>query len=126
MRGFVTAYLIENEGLRILHLGDVGSMPSDSFFEEVGSPVDVLMLPVGGFYTVDAREAMAIADRLNPNRIIPMHYRTTRLKLNIAPVTGFIGLVKYSYDLQRQGDVLEVRRGDKKKRGRVILMENSF
>lgn len=126
VRGFVTAYLIETDGLRLLHLGDVGDMPPEEFFAAVGSPVDVLMIPVGGRYTVDAAGALAICERLNPNMVIPMHYKTKRLTVDIAPVSEFVDRARYDYDLQRQGDVLEVRGGTRKKRGRIILMENSF
>lgn len=124
-RGFVTAYLIEADGRRILHMGDVGTMPDDAFFDQIGR-VDVLMIPIGGRYTVDAAGAKAICDRIQPNLVIPMHYKTNRLKVNIAPAAPFITAAKHDYDIQRQGDVLLLTGSTKKKRGRIILMENSF
>ncbi|MBD5560354.1 MAG: MBL fold metallo-hydrolase [Clostridia bacterium] len=124
-RGFVTAYLIEADGLRILHMGDVGGMPDDSFFDAVGR-IDVLLIPVGGRYTVDAEGALAICERIRPNLMIPMHYKTHRLKIDIDPVTPFVTASRSEYDIQRQGDVLVLDGDTKKKRGRVILMENSF
>lgn len=124
-RGVVTAYLIEADGRRLLHMGDVGDMPQDSFFDALGR-IDVLMVPIGGTYTVDAAGAKAIIDRVQPNLVIPMHYKTNRLKLNIAPAAPFVAAAKHDYDIQRQGDVLILSGDTKKKRGRIILMENSF
>lgn len=125
LRGKVTAYLIEVDGIRLLHMGDVGTMPPDSFFDQIGA-IDVLMIPVGGTYTVDAAEAFAICERINPAYVIPMHYKTTRLKLDVAPVNGFVELATSVYDIVRQGSVLTVERNGRKKHSRVVLMENSF
>lgn len=124
-RGFVTGYLIEADGLRLLHLGDIGAMPDEDFLSSLGR-IDVLMIPVGGLYTVDAQGAFDISERIAPNLIIPMHYKTNRLKMNIAPAVSFVEKAKYNYDIQRQGDVLLLSGDTKKKRGRIILMENSF
>ena len=124
-RGYVTAYLIEADGLRLLHLGDVGAMPDEEFMSGLGR-IDVLMIPVGGTFTVDAQGALAISERIAPNLIIPMHFKTNRLKMNIAPAAAFVERAKYDYDIQRQGDVLMLNGDTKKKRGRIILMENSF
>lgn len=124
-RGFVTAYLVEADGLRLLHMGDVGGMPDEDFFSSLGR-IDVLMIPIGGTYTVDAQGALEISERIAPNLIIPIHFKTNRLKLDIAPAVGFLEKAKYNYDIQRQGDVLMLNGDTKKKRGRIILMENSF
>lgn len=124
-RGMVTAYLIEADGRRIVHMGDVGDMPDDDFFRAL-ERIDVLMVPIGGNYTVDAKGAKAIVDRMQPNLVIPMHYKTNRLKVNIAPAAPFVTAAKHDYDIQRQGDVLILTGDTKKKRGRIILMENSF
>ena len=124
-RGMVTAYLIEADGLRLLHMGDVGAMPPEDFFSSLGR-IDVLMVPIGGRYTVDAVEALSICERVRPNLVIPMHYKTTRLKMNIAPAAPFVQAARHEYDIQRQGDVLLLGADTKKKRGRIILMENSF
>lgn len=125
LRGKVNAYLIEVDGVRLLHMGDIGTMPPDSFFDALGQ-IDVLMIPVGGNYTVDAAGAYAICERVNPAYVIPMHYKTTRLKLDIAPVNGFVELATSSYDIVRQGSVLTIGRNARKKHSRVVLMENSF
>lgn len=61
-------------GLVAAHLGDLGHIPSEKQLEEIGK-VDVLMIPVGGHYTIDAQTAKKVCDLLSPCVIIPMHYR---------------------------------------------------
>lgn len=125
-RGKVTAYLIEADGASVLHLSDVGTIPDESFFEALPKNVDVVMVPVGGRYTVDAQDAFAICEKIDPSAVIPMHYKTNRLTLDIAPVNGFIDQARRAFDIQRQLNVLDVPGGVRKKHGRVFVMENSF
>lgn len=73
-RGENRIFVIEADGLRLAHFGDVGHMLTDEMFEQLGR-LDIVMIPVGGFYTVDAALAKKICDRLQPGHIIPMHYR---------------------------------------------------
>ena len=91
-RGPNVMYLIEAEGLRVAHLGDLGHQPDEAQLRALGR-VDVLMLPVGGFFTIDAAGAKQVCDALKPAVILPMHYRT---KYNagwpIAPVDDFLRL----------------------------------
>ncbi|MDL2237112.1 MBL fold metallo-hydrolase [Christensenellaceae bacterium OttesenSCG-928-K19] len=125
-RGMVVAYSIKMDGMRILHMGDVGAMPDDAFFDWAGK-VDILMLPIGGTYTVDAEGAVAIMDRINANIIIPMHYKTTHLTLDIESPHHFTKLAKKNYDVSHLGSSkFEITADRLKKRRRVILMENSF
>ena len=74
-RGETLLFLIETEGLRIVHLGDLGEMLNDEQVSILHDP-DVLMIPVGGFYTIDGWQAQETAARLNAKVILPMHYRT--------------------------------------------------
>lgn len=74
-RGEDLMTVIEAEGLRLAHLGDLGHELDDETANKLRSP-DILMIPVGGFFTVDAESAKRIADKLSPKVIIPMHYRT--------------------------------------------------
>lgn len=88
-RGPNTVFVIETDGLRICHLGDLGHLLDAAKLREIG-PVDVLLTPVGGTYTIDADEAAALVKEMKPRIVVPMHYRTERLKINIAPVDGFL------------------------------------
>ena len=74
LRGPNLARRITAEGIRVVHLGDLGHLLSDSQIAAL-TPCDVLLIPVGGTYTVDSRGARAVADQLRPRIIIPMHYR---------------------------------------------------
>lgn len=73
-RGKNLISIVEAEGKRIVHLGDLGHKLNEKQLEEIGKP-DVLMIPVGGFFTVNAAEAADIADSLGARTVIPMHYR---------------------------------------------------
>lgn len=74
LRGGNTVRRFAAEGTRVVHAGDLGHQLSAGQLEAIG-PCDVLLLPVGGTYTVDARTAKAVADALNPRVVVPMHYR---------------------------------------------------
>lgn len=73
-RGKNTIYIIEADGLRIAHLGDLGHTLDDDLVSEMGS-IDVLMIPVGGVYTIGPKEAVEVAGKIDPYFIIPMHYK---------------------------------------------------
>jgi L-ascorbate metabolism protein UlaG (beta-lactamase superfamily) len=74
LRGKNTVHVIQAEGKRIVHMGDIGHALSAEQAAAIGTP-DVLMIPVGGYYTVDAAAAKSICDALKPRTIVPMHYR---------------------------------------------------
>ena len=74
LRGKNTITLVEAEGLRVVHMGDIGCALKAEQIETLGR-VDVLMIPVGGYYTVDAAQAWEIVRSLSPAIVIPMHYR---------------------------------------------------
>lgn len=79
-------------GLRAVHLGDLGHMPDEATLQAMAKP-DVLMIPVGGFFTIDAVMAKAVCDALQPKVIVPMHYRSDRFGYDvIAPVESFTAL----------------------------------
>ena len=74
-RGETLLFLIETEGLRVVHLGDLGCLPDEVQLATLKHP-DVLMIPVGGFYTIDAEQAKQTAELLAACMILPMHYKT--------------------------------------------------
>lgn len=91
-RGRNLMFLIQAEGLRIAHLGDLGHLPTAEQIAAL-APVDVLMLPVGGYYTIDAPQAREVAQLLQAQVILPMHYRTSANQdWPIAPVEDFLSL----------------------------------
>lgn len=88
-RGPNIVWSIETDGMRICHLGDLGATLAAEEVKHLG-PIDVLMIPVGGTFTLDARGATEVVNALKPRLAIPMHYRTPKVKLNIAPVDDFL------------------------------------
>lgn len=67
--------IFDSGGVRLVHTGDLGHPLSDEQVKALGK-VDVLLVPVGGFYTIDAKEADGVISRLKPNVVVPMHYKT--------------------------------------------------
>lgn len=74
IRGKNTIYSIELDGLRIAHLGDLGHTLSEDKIKEIGQ-IDILMIPVGGEFTLDSKAAVEVVKAVNPTVIIPMHYQ---------------------------------------------------
>ncbi|MDR7484355.1 MAG: MBL fold metallo-hydrolase [Armatimonadota bacterium] len=74
-RGKNTVTIYEVEGLRLVHLGDLGHVLTDEQVRAIGK-VDVLMVPVGGYYTIGPAEADQVIDQLQPRVAIPMHFKT--------------------------------------------------
>ncbi len=114
-RGKNTVYVIEAEGLRLAHLGDLGHALSDDLIEELGD-VDVLMIPVGGFYTIGPKEAAEIVTKIEPYFVLPMHYRTEGLNSDLGdklvPVDDFIkesglSVDRYPKFLIKKEDIVE-------------------
>ena len=81
-RGENTVFLYQIDGLKVLHLGDLGHMLSDELIEQIGS-VDVLFARIGGVSTINAITATQLADALHARVLIPMHYKTPALHFNI-------------------------------------------
>ncbi len=76
-RGPVVCFRVQADGLSVLHLGDLGEIPGEAWLREAHMP-DVLLVPVGGFYTIDAAQAAHVVSLLRPRVVIPMHYRTAK------------------------------------------------
>ena len=89
-KGDNTIYTIEAEGLRFCHLGDLGQKQlTDEQLEKIDS-VDMLMIPVGGEYTIDSAQAQKIIAEIEPKIIIPMHYGLPKLKIKLEEVSKFL------------------------------------
>lgn len=88
-RGLNTVYNIEVEGVKIAHMGDLGQILTNEQVEELGS-VDVLLVPVGGVYTIEADEAAKLSALIEPKIVIPMHYKLPGLKPDLDSVEKFL------------------------------------
>jgi len=89
-RGKNTIFNFNIDGIWVCHLGDLGqdSLTEDQV-NDIGS-VDVLLIPVGGVYTINAATAAKVAAQLEPKIIIPMHYQLEGLKFELDPVSHFL------------------------------------
>ncbi len=74
-RGKNTAYRIDIDNISVVHLGDLGHKLTEEQEEFLGD-IDILLIPVGGFYTIDAKTASEVVTQLEPAIVIPMHYKT--------------------------------------------------
>lgn len=81
LRGNNIIFRYEIDGMRVVHFGDIGVMPSDETLEAIGE-VDVLLVPVGGIYTIGPQTACDIANATNTKVMVPMHYQTPKLTLD--------------------------------------------
>ena len=88
-RGPNTILCFTLDGMRICHLGDLGHQLEGSKIAEIGE-VDILLVPVGGFFTIGAKVATTVCQALNPKVVIPMHYKTAKCDYPIAGVNDFL------------------------------------
>jgi L-ascorbate metabolism protein UlaG (beta-lactamase superfamily) len=89
--GLNSIFVFEVRGVRVVHLGDLGHRLDDRMLSQLGS-VDVVLIPVGGLYTLDARRATRVVDQLRPRLVVvPMHYKTDVLTIEgLASVEAFL------------------------------------
>lgn len=90
-RGRNIVFVFTIEDMRVVHAGDIGEVPDEATLAAIGH-ADVLLVPVGGYYTIDAAGARALANALDPKVVIPMHYRTDALNVHfkISEIDPFI------------------------------------
>jgi len=88
-RGANTIFTLKIDNIQLCHLGDLGHLLSDKELAEIG-PVDILLIPVGGFFTIDPKEATRVAEQIKPKILIPMHFKTAKCGFPIAPVEDFL------------------------------------
>ena len=124
-RGETLLFLLEAEGLRIVHLGDLGCPLSAEQAEILKNP-DVLMIPVGGFYTIDAAQAKKTADQLGARIILPMHYKTEYNR--DWPITGPEAFLEQydPSDISKGTEALRVTGGDLECQPKVVVFSQQF
>ncbi|NLH48746.1 MAG: MBL fold metallo-hydrolase [Myxococcales bacterium] len=122
-RGRNLIFIIKTDGMILCHLGDLGHKLSDAQLKEIGK-VDVLMGPIGGFYTIDARTAAEVVSRINPRIFIPMHFKTDKCKFPISPVADF--LAGKSNVKQLAADELEMTADKLPHVGEIIVLRHHY
>jgi len=123
-RGKSAIFVFDVDGLRLAHLGDLGHALSPEQIKDVG-PVDVILIPVGGYYTVDGKAATEVVNQLNPKIVIPMHYKTADLSPSLAGVLAsvddFIKAMGNTATVSEVGQTVMLERG-KLPAGRTIMV----
>jgi L-ascorbate metabolism protein UlaG (beta-lactamase superfamily) len=120
-RGSNTIYIIEAEDLKICHMGDFGQDElNESQLEQIGE-VDILMVPVGGTYTIDAKGALKVSSQIEPKIIIPMHYYLPKLKVKIDSVDKFLKAVGVG-SLQPQDKLVVKKKDLSEEEAKIILL----
>lgn len=89
-RGNNLIFVIACDDLILVHTGDIGHALDADLLKKIGK-TDIVLLPVGGFFTIDAAEASKMISALAPRVTIPMHYKTEKCAFPIAPVEAFTG-----------------------------------
>ena len=122
LRGKNVLFKITVDGLTVCHLGDVGEAMSEELLEKIGR-VDILLLPVGGKYTIDAATAKAYVSTIQPKIVIPMHYLPQDGSLDIQTETAFLS----GYDVEIPEKAWEITVGkeeieESEKQPRVIFL----
>ena len=104
-RGQNTIYTLKGEGIRVCHLGDFGQKELTPLQLESIGDVDILLIPVGGVYTINGKEAQKVISQLEPKIVIPMHYALPKLKYKLNPVEDFLrtmGVLRQAQDEPRE------------------------
>ena len=109
-RGSVIIYKFRMDGLEICHLGDIGQTLDLELLEQI-LPVNILLIPVGGRYTIDAEQAKEYVDKIMPEIVIPMHYKTKSSTIDVDKVTEFTSLFE-DYMVEEKDCELEFSRDD--------------
>ena len=108
-RGENIIHVFEYDGMKLAHFGDLGHPLSDKQVKEIGD-IDVALIPVGGFYTIDCETAKKVAEQVNARVIIPMHYRTEQFGFDvISHIDDFTK--QYTNVLATNGDTVEIAPG---------------
>ena len=123
-RGENLIFKFRMDGIDICHLGDLGEDCSSELIDLL-LPVNVLLIPVGGNYTISAEMAKEYVDRIMPDVVIPMHYKSRDCKLDIDKVDEFISLFDEECVEELEGNELELMRSDFEGGTRVIVFGRS-
>jgi L-ascorbate metabolism protein UlaG (beta-lactamase superfamily) len=119
-RGRNTIYVMDFDGMKVGHLGDLGHGLSTEEIRDLGK-VDVLLAPVGGYYTIGPEEARKTAEALGAKIVIPMHYKTDVLGFPIQPVDDFLKLMP---DVERVGGKsVQIEKKDLAENTKVVVLD---
>lgn len=123
-RGENVIFKFRMDGIDVCHLGDLGEKCSSDLIETL-LPVNVLLIPVGGNYTIDAEMAKEYVDRIMPDIVIPMHYRTKDCKIDIDKVDGFLDLFDGDVIEEAEDSFIELSRTDLGGETKIVVLRRA-
>ncbi len=124
LRGTNVVFIMEIDGLRVCHLGDLGEAYTQELADKIGA-VDILLIPVGGRYTIDAVQAKTFVENLAPKIVIPMHYRPKDGTIDITDATPFLnGYANVIYPSKKNETVINAS-DLKDDKTQIIYMERA-
>ena len=106
LRGLNTIHILEYDGIRVAHLGDLGHDLDDDEIEALGA-LDAVLIPIGGTYTLDCQQASDLADRLQVKAVIPMHYRRDDMGFDVLQTLQEFLVLRPGYQ-ELPGNTLEL------------------
>ena len=119
-RGSNIIFCFEVDRLKVCHLGDLGHLLTDNQVVEVGK-VHVLLVPVGGFFTIDAKTATQVAEQVRARTIIPMHYKNDKCVFPIGGVEEF--LANKTNVTQVDGSEVEFKMGEIQSGPQIMVLK---
>jgi L-ascorbate metabolism protein UlaG (beta-lactamase superfamily) len=108
-RGKMILYKFICDDVTFCHLGDLGHELDEKTIQQIGL-VDILFIPVGGTYTIDADQAWKVIDSLKPRIVIPMHYRVEGLSIPLADIDPF--LEKKHIKIRKVGNEIDIEKDE--------------
>lgn len=122
-RGENLVFVIFADDLAVVHVGDLGHVLDSNALQSIGK-VDVLLIPVGGFYTIDAKEATEVMKDLKPAITIPMHYKTESAGM---PIEGLEPFIKGKKNVKEaNASEILIEKAALPKTGEIIVMRHAL
>jgi len=119
-RGINTIYIIGVEDMKVCHLGDLGQKElADMQLDKIGE-IDILMVPVGGIYTINDEEAVKIINQIEPSVVIPMHYKIDGVNIKLEKIDNFLKEVGVEPETTQDYTVKKLDLGENMK---VVVMK---
>lgn len=125
IRGENIIFKFRMDGLDICHLGDIGEICTAELLEQI-LPIDILLIPVGGKYTIDSEQAKEYVDRIMPSVVIPMHYKTKDLKMDIEKPDTFLDEFDDEEVIYCEDSTLEFFRDELSDESTKVIMMERF
>ncbi|OGO18622.1 MAG: hypothetical protein A2Z15_02270 [Chloroflexi bacterium RBG_16_50_11] len=122
-RGKDTLFCLAVDGVNICHCGDLGHVLTAEQVKAMGK-MDVLLIPVGGFFTIDAKTATRVCEQLNPKVIIPMHFKSDKIAF---PIVGVEDFLKGKSNVQRvNGSEIELKASSLPTNQQIMVLKQSL